>query len=112
LRSRGRSAASESEPSCRGPPLGNCGACPAGYDVLDPSVTVIQASADEVIQRAEADAAVSVAETRIAETERQAQEAIAGRGQRRGRHPWRVTRRVRVHGTLACMTHMREPLPA
>jgi len=36
---------------------------------------VLQASADEAIQRAEADAAVSAAETRIAETERQAQEA-------------------------------------
>jgi hypothetical protein len=28
-----------------------------GYDVLDPSVAVLQASADEAIQRAEADAA-------------------------------------------------------
>jgi len=72
------SAASESEPSCRGPPLGNCGATPTGYDVLDPGVAVLQASADEAIQRAEADAAVSAAETRIADTERQAQEA-AGR---------------------------------
>jgi len=36
---------------------------------------VLQASADEAIQRAEADAAVSAAKTRIAETERQAQEA-------------------------------------
>ena len=60
---------------------------PAGYDVLDPSVAVLQASADEAIQRAEADAAVSAAETRITETERQAQEAIG----RTGPAPRRVT---------------------
>jgi hypothetical protein len=53
---------------------------PAGYDALDPSVAVLQGAADEAIQRAEADAAISAAETRITKTERQAQEAIGRTG--------------------------------
>jgi len=67
--------------------MGGCETTPPTH-ALDPGVAVLQASADEAIQRAEADAAVSAAETRITKTERQAQEAIG----RTGPAPRRVTR--------------------
>jgi hypothetical protein len=76
---------------------------PAGYDALDPSVAVLQASADEAIQRAEADAAVSATETRITETERQAQEAIGrtGPSPMAGDAPRQGPRDTRLHGAHA-----------
>ena len=84
----------------------------AGYDALDPSVAVLQASADEAIQRAEADAAVSAAKTRIAETERQAQEAIGRTGPAPRPSPMAGDAPRQGPRDTPCMAHMREPSPS
>ena len=89
--------------------MGGCETTPPTH-ALDPGVAVLQASADEAIQRAQADAAVSAAETRITETERP--EAIGRTGPAPRPSPMAGDAPRQGPRDTPCMAHMREPSPS